>query len=283
MAVDQRVLSSTPDLLFIQLLRFENFTTIKTDTVVIPKENLRLPNGERFKLVSIGDHLGPEIENGHYLASVKMGSQWGRCNDEETYLIKEHKIISSNNYVFVYRKFPEDRKFVSTFDWQEIYEGQPLPPGLHVEIDIKTGKRFAKRRNPDMKIPKGKSDSEYERYHYKVCSFCKTKVIDLDNHLEKSTSCQQSLAKSTETTREIPIKTKPLNNQKQKGDKGSQEEFSDRRKFSKKKDAKECCPNCKEKVLDLLQHFQSSLICKQTCSTVSNKSQKKNLIQKLRK
>ena len=64
-AVNQRILLDTPDLLLIQLLRFENFTNIKTDTVVIPEETLRLPSGDRYTLVSIGDHNGPVIENGH--------------------------------------------------------------------------------------------------------------------------------------------------------------------------------------------------------------------------
>ena len=181
-AVDHRVLSSTPDFLIVQLLRFKNFTNIKTDTIVIPEENLTLPDGDRFRLVGIGDHLGYLIENGHYAASVQIGHKWPRCNDEKT--AKASNVISSNNYIFVYSKIPEDRKFVSTFDWKEIYNGQPFPPGLHVEIDIKTGKRYAKRINQHTNSVNAKPTAEQRPKHVDLCSVCNVSVDDLDKHLE---------------------------------------------------------------------------------------------------
>ena len=34
--------------------------------------------------------------------------------------------------------------FVATDEWQEVLPGQAVPPGLHVSIDMQTGKKMAK-------------------------------------------------------------------------------------------------------------------------------------------
>ena len=87
-------------------------SNFKTKTVVVPENVLVLPNGDKFRLVSIADHIGELIKNGHYVASLKNVSYWLRCNDEKLYWSSEG--ISSNNYVYVYSKIKEDIETVST-------------------------------------------------------------------------------------------------------------------------------------------------------------------------
>lgn len=35
-------------------------------------------------------------------------------------------------------------EFVATHQWQEVREGQAVPPGLHIKMDMQTGKKMAK-------------------------------------------------------------------------------------------------------------------------------------------
>uniref|UniRef100_A0A182WW16 Nucleotide exchange factor SIL1 n=1 Tax=Anopheles quadriannulatus TaxID=34691 RepID=A0A182WW16_ANOQN len=43
---------------------------------------------------------------------------------------------------------PNEPKFVATHEWQELKEGQPIPQGLHVRINLTTGKKEAKLLDP---------------------------------------------------------------------------------------------------------------------------------------
>ena len=67
-AASRTELVSTPDLLFIQLLRFRDYQQEKVKTKITPEDILVLPNNDKFKLVSMGNHLGSFINNGHYQA-----------------------------------------------------------------------------------------------------------------------------------------------------------------------------------------------------------------------
>ena len=103
-AVSKRTLSSTPKFLYIQLQRFSSHLSLKVDTIIIPENLLVLPNGEKFKLISIVNHLGPQIRCGHYQALIKDGTRWIKCDDEESIKTELRKELSGNNYVFVYEK-----------------------------------------------------------------------------------------------------------------------------------------------------------------------------------
>ena len=105
-AIDQKLLFRSPEFLFIQLLRFEQFNTHKTNTIVVPEDILTLPNGETYKFKGSADHLGDLIKNGHYVANVKSGEDWIRCNDDE--LSIAYEAITSSNYVFLYSKIKSD-------------------------------------------------------------------------------------------------------------------------------------------------------------------------------
>ena len=42
-------------------------------------------------------------------------------------------------------------KFIPTNEWQEVLPNQPIPPGLSIRFDFKTGKNYAKLPDPDSK------------------------------------------------------------------------------------------------------------------------------------
>ena len=76
----------SPEYLFIALLKNPSHLHAKVSTLVIPEKILILPNGDKFELQSISDHIGDFIYNGHYTTSVKKNNILMKCND---------KIISS--------------------------------------------------------------------------------------------------------------------------------------------------------------------------------------------
>ena len=50
------------------------------------------------------DHIGSQIKSGHYLALIKSGSKWIKCNDHKVSSTELKNELGGNNYVFVYDK-----------------------------------------------------------------------------------------------------------------------------------------------------------------------------------
>ena len=143
-ATSQKFLISTPAVLYVQLLRFKHFQGSKIVTKITPESILVLPNRDKYKLVSIGNHLGNFINNGHYQAVIKTGTSWIKGDDTnitKTNLMTE---ITGENYMYVYTKFSTITPFVPTSEWEEVLQDQPVPPGLHVQLNPQTGKKYAK-------------------------------------------------------------------------------------------------------------------------------------------
>ena len=154
-AVDHRLLNRTPYFLFIHLLRFSNFSNLKTKTHVVPEEILTLPNGDTFKLVSIADHLGDQIGNGHYVTAIKKEQEWMICDDDKQYHVREP--FSANNYVFLYYKSQTDNNL-------DILEKEKRNKSISTSMD-----------------------------YLSECPNCYEKIEDLQAHLEKSFICKQVL------------------------------------------------------------------------------------------
>ena len=131
-AASRTELVSTPDLLFIQLLRFRDYQQEKVKTKINPEDILVLPNNDKFKLVSMGNHLGTFINNGHYQAVVKDGTNWWRADDSRITMTSLPIEITGHNYILVYKKISTQKPFVATDDWEEVLEDQPIPPGLRI-------------------------------------------------------------------------------------------------------------------------------------------------------
>ena len=125
-AVSQRTLISTPKFLFIQLWRFSSHQSLKVNTKVIPENLLVLPNEEKFKLVSIVNHLGSQINNGHYLALIKTGAKWIKCDDEKLSKTELKKELSGSNYVFVYEKIDSSEPLPSQLS--KVTENEVVDP-----------------------------------------------------------------------------------------------------------------------------------------------------------
>jgi ubiquitin C-terminal hydrolase len=143
-ATSQKFLISTPAVLYVQLLRFKHFQGSKIVKKITPESILVLPNRDKYNLVSIGNHLGNFINNGHYQAVIKTGTSWIKANDTnitETNLMTE---ITGENYMYVNTKFCTITPFVPTCEWDEVLQDQPVSPGLHVQLNTQTGKKYAK-------------------------------------------------------------------------------------------------------------------------------------------
>ena len=142
-AAEKKSILIAPMFLYVQLLRFNDHNR-KIESIVVPESILVLPNGEKYKLLSIGNHLGSRTTNGHYEALIKLGSTWMKANDDTNYKINIESQINGANYIFLYKKFSTSSQFAPSETWEEVLENQPIPPGLHVKFDIQTGQQFAR-------------------------------------------------------------------------------------------------------------------------------------------
>ena len=104
----RKVLVRGPDFLILQIDRFATIDGKKIDTTVWPNDWLILSTGEEYELLSLAHHLGETANNGHYLASVKSGDIWLRCDDTSVELSSESNAKSTESYICVYTKVSEE-------------------------------------------------------------------------------------------------------------------------------------------------------------------------------
>ena len=184
-----------------------------------------LPNKDNYKLISIVNHLGAFIKNGHYQALVKIGSKWIMADDNNIQKTNLFYEITGNNYIFVYKKFSTIIPFVATTYWEEVLEDQPIPAGLHVQLDTQTGGKIAKllektnstdgnHKQNSFERDNGNYDYEQEpkssyTYCYTInqekksrsnkitrqetkssCKGCKREFGDVNHHIKRSFPCQ---------------------------------------------------------------------------------------------
>ena len=84
---ERKDLLMAPAFLYIQLFRFNGIHR-KIESKVTPENILALQNGDKFELVSIGNHMGSLTSNGHYQALVKSGrTSWVKIDDDVSYEI----------------------------------------------------------------------------------------------------------------------------------------------------------------------------------------------------
>ncbi len=115
----------TPNILIIQLKRFNDFRKIDT-TVDFPINNLDISkyvisksNDElKYDLFAIGNHFG-SMKKGHYIAYCKnhFDNIWYEFNDSNVSLINENNLINSSAYILFYK-----RKGIENLNLNEIYE-----------------------------------------------------------------------------------------------------------------------------------------------------------------
>ena len=105
----------SPDYLFIQLGRIPYYGGSKIETVVFPNNEIILPNGDKFRLLGIANHLGALANNGHFLAFTYDDTNWLKCDDEKISKVKEDDIISKHNYLLLYYKIDKISLINKTF------------------------------------------------------------------------------------------------------------------------------------------------------------------------
>ena len=150
-ATIKRNLVTAPTYLYIQLLRFSNFQSPKTETKVMPENELVLPNQERYTLISIANHLGYFIGSGHYQALIKCGTKWTTADDEAALDTCKDKEINGNNYIFVYQKTgstiqlkPNESNKTQSFNLKEIETGKKRKLSPKSKINVCTEKQEGK-------------------------------------------------------------------------------------------------------------------------------------------
>ena len=138
-AVMQNVLTKTSDVLFIQILRFNAGNSTKNLTKIASDNVLELPNTQKYFLEAVICHQGQRASGGHYVSYIRHDGNWLLCDDDNVYKVETS--CGSESYIFIYRKQLE---FEPTDDWQEVQECQAIPPGCVVNMDMETGRKFAK-------------------------------------------------------------------------------------------------------------------------------------------
>ena len=142
----KKVLIKSPDILIVQVNRYLDLTGNKIKTTVWATETIKLPSGDEYTLCSIGHHLGEYFTGGHYLASVKHGDDWFKCNDTQISQSDENNSKSMECNVCIYSKvFSSDTLFTPTDEWQNL-QGRIAPGSLHYRFGSR-GRNYA--RNMD--------------------------------------------------------------------------------------------------------------------------------------
>ena len=110
-------------------------------------DTLELPSGDKYTLCGIGHHLGEYFTSGHYLASVKHGDEWIRCNDTQISVSNENESKSLECNVCIYTKIVAfDTPFIPTEEWQNLKD-RKVPGGLHYRFGLKGN--YARNMNPE--------------------------------------------------------------------------------------------------------------------------------------
>ena len=83
-----------------------------------PEDVLEMPSGDQYLLVSIINHIGPSLNEGHYITFVKKGEFWQEKNDIYNYPITKKELVTDNNYIYFYEKMirPEATSNLTTND-----------------------------------------------------------------------------------------------------------------------------------------------------------------------
>ena len=88
----RQVVTEKPEILFVQVPKTVN---AKCD------EGFFYVQGVRYEVVGVVDHHGPDVNQGHYTAWIKLQSQWWSCDDKLVAKDLKDAHFSSNNYIFV--------------------------------------------------------------------------------------------------------------------------------------------------------------------------------------
>ena len=103
-AETRHVLMHCPDVLFVQLSRFDIFMgrAIKLNNPVVVNDEVTL-GSFTYNLQAVLSHEG-SIERGHYWAHVKVEDDWWKCNDTVVSASSQRAIGEKEVYILAYAK-----------------------------------------------------------------------------------------------------------------------------------------------------------------------------------
>ena len=136
---------------------------------------------------------------------VKSGTNWIKADDDKCSKTSLCNEIDGDNYIFLYKKFSTSCPFEPTRYWDEVLEDQPIPAGLHVKIDLDSGRKFARTENMHMEkeyqpkaVPRSKKEIDSTNSHIHEskgnqkgkCKNCKQEFKNVQLHLKTSLICK---------------------------------------------------------------------------------------------
>ena len=186
----------------------------------------------------------------------------------------------------MYKKFSTTAPCVATNFWEEVYEDQPVPPGLHVQLNTRTGKNFAKLLD-DARETNGQKDTQengkkkFTEHEYQgnvsvnsslnvknnvkpaetqlnsskqtrlelKCQNCKLMFENIQHHLEASLICKQTMHEKV-TAAKVNEVVKPMKSKELNA-----------KKMNKSKMMKQKCRGCLKEFSNLNQHIGKSFPC----------------------
>ena len=114
-----------------------------------------MPNSEKYKLISIANHLGSQIKYGHYQALIKIGSKWTICDDDKSFKTTLDKELNENNYVLVYEKIRSVEESPNSNIMEKMFENQADDFKEHEpQQKIEKAQLMEEEENRNMDTPK---------------------------------------------------------------------------------------------------------------------------------
>ena len=99
-------ISELPKVLLIQLKRFTwNGSEVKKSKAFVDCPFLLEPfeGSSSYQLVATISHLN-SVSSGHYIATVRNGSEWFLCNDRSVKKVLRQNVLSQNTYLLFYER-----------------------------------------------------------------------------------------------------------------------------------------------------------------------------------
>ena len=140
--VEECQLIKAPKFLFIQVLRNIG-NQPKLMTPIKFEDEITIPNGDTYEVLTTLDHVGNSPNEGHYVTHLKQASgRWMKCNDQLNSSCTKLQANTKNNYVFVLRR--KDQNAEQTV--QQILE---VPKSLTKESEQQNDSRKCSNQDLD--------------------------------------------------------------------------------------------------------------------------------------
>ena len=101
-ATTERTIMDSPEILFIQLLRFSNDSTKLNADVTV--QDVIYINDYPYQFKSAICHIGLNLGVGHYIAFININGEWFNCNDNVVTNCKYTDVNGKEVYILCYEK-----------------------------------------------------------------------------------------------------------------------------------------------------------------------------------